>query len=195
MRAEINKELAAACKRRQERGFSRDRYSHGRGRGYYRPDDRHKSEQKPHNEIKTESVKKEGCKYHGPDARHSTEDCHKNPANMKSAANKKGSRKDDSHHIDTRYCTDSDDDHNSKGGDTEMNSTSEDNGSRSDSNNMNKSSHSAYHVDGIQKGNASQEATKKKVTFVPRKKKKRSMRDDSSFVSDLFCNPLDFTNK
>ena len=53
-----------------------------------------------------------------------------------------------------------------------MNSTSEDNGSQSDSNNMNESSHSAYHVDDIQKENTLQEATKKKVTFVPRKKKK-----------------------
>ena len=35
VRVEINKELEAAHKRRQERGFSRDRYSHGRGRGYY----------------------------------------------------------------------------------------------------------------------------------------------------------------
>ena len=113
---------------------------------------------------------------------------------MKSAANKKGHCKDDSHHIDTRYRTDSEDDHNSKGGDTEMNSTSED-GSRSDSNNMNESSHSAYHVDDIEKGKTLPEATKKKVTFVPRKKKKRSMRNDSSFVSDLFCNPLDFTDK
>ena len=47
---------------------------------------------------------------------------------MKAAANKKNSRRDDSHHIDARYRTDSEDDHNSKGGDTEMN-TSEDNGS------------------------------------------------------------------
>ena len=195
VRAEINKELAAARKRRQERGFSRDRYSHGRGHGYYQPDDRHKNERKFHNDIKTEKVKKEGCKYHGPDARHSTEDCHKNPANMKVAANKRDSRKDDSHHIDARYRTDSEDDHNSKGGDTEMNSTSEGNGSRSDSNDMNDSGHSAYHMEDSQKGKTLTEATKRKVTFVPRKKEKRSMRNDSSFVSNLFCNPLDFTNK
>ena len=35
VQAEINKELAAASKRRSERGFSHDRYSNGCGRGYY----------------------------------------------------------------------------------------------------------------------------------------------------------------
>ena len=62
---------------------------HGRGHGYYQPDDCHRSERKPHSKIKTEGVEKEACKYHGPDARHSTEECHKKPANMKAAANKK----------------------------------------------------------------------------------------------------------
>ena len=49
--------------------------------------------------------------------------------------------------------------------------TSEDNGSQSDSNNMNESIHSTYHVDDMKEEKASQETTKKKVTFVPKKKK------------------------
>ena len=48
-----------------------------------------------------EGVKKEGCKQHSPEAQHSTEECHKNPENMKPAANKKNyTCRDDSHHVD-----------------------------------------------------------------------------------------------
>ena len=73
--------------------------------------------------------------------------------------------------------------------------TSEDNGSQSDNNNMNERSHSTYHVDGMQEEKALQQTTKKKVTFIPRKKKKRDMENDSLFMSELFCNPLDFAKK
>ena len=82
LRAELNTEFAPACKKRNERALSSDQYSNGHGGGYYRPDECHHGERQTHHEIKTKGVKKEGCKYHGPDARHSTEECHKNPANM-----------------------------------------------------------------------------------------------------------------
>ena len=75
-----------------------------------------------------------------------------------------------------------------------MNTTGNDK-SQSYSNNMDDNNHSTYHVGDMQEETTPHQAKKKKLKFISNKKTKQDMKNESLLVSELFSNPLDFSDE